>query len=286
MPFGGPGRNDGRSGGADSAADFSASNQAKIDDDMLQFAINEAVGQFGTPGFGIGQVQAGGGAADLLTIIGDRRDAGLLNIGEGGFVEYFQDPTNPGLITVKGVNVPVEDSFGNMTKADDVDLGTYDISGTGAVPFIDDLTAAGIKSQEVYDKVLQQNANTREDELIESNRAALARESGNNANRALSASTAAMSAYLQGTQLADARRLAAHQEARALLPSLVSKDRKFFGGTGPGGSLDRFSEKFLGGPGERAEVVQKVFKPGDLAAGTSGINEAVAAGAADIQSKG
>ena len=284
------GSNDGRpriGGGLDSAAAFTETKQGDIDDAFLEFAINEAVNQFGTPGFGVGQVGAGGGASNLLTIIGDRRDAGLLNVDEGGFVQYFQDPTTPGLITVTGVNPVVDDGFGGTTQKDDVPLGQFDITGPGgAEAVLDPLTEAGIEFTKAQTDVLRQNADTREAELKESTRAALERERNNAANRALSASTAAMSAYLQGTQLADARRLAAHQEARALLPSLVSKDRKFFGGTGPGGSLDRFSEKFLGGPGERAEVVQKVFKPGDLAAGTSGINEAVAAGAADIQSKG
>ncbi len=271
----------------DSVAAFTASDQGQIDSDFLEFAINEAVNQFGTQGFGIGQVAAGGGASSLLTIIGDRRDAGLLNLEEGGFVQYFADPSQPGLISVRGVNPVVDDGFGNQTQAPDVDLGQYDITGPGgAEAVLDPLTEAGIESQRIQDEVLQQNANTREDELVESTRAALAREQGNNANRALSASTAAMSAYLQGTQLADARRLAAHQEARALLPSLVSEDREFFAGTGPGGFLDRFSKKFLGGPTEGAEVIQKNFRPGDLAAGTSGINEAVASGVADIKSKG
>ncbi len=284
MPFGGDNRNRGSSGGADSAADFVASSQEEIDSDFLEFAINEAVNQFGTPGFGIGQVGAGGGAADLLSLIAKNRDAGLLNVDEGGFVQYFQDPTKPGLITVTGVNPVVDDGLGNLTQKEDVPLGQWDITGPGgAEAIVDDLTEANIKSQEIQDSVLQQNANTREDELLESTRASIAREEGNAAGRALSASTAAMSAYLQGTQLADARRLAAHQEARALLPSLVSEDREFFAGTGPGGFLDRFSKKFLGGPTEGAEVIKKNFRPGDLAAGTSGIQAAVEAGVADIK---
>ncbi len=281
------GNNDGRpriGGGADSAAAFTETKQGGIDEAFLDFAINEAVNQFGTPGFGIGQVQAGGGAADLLTIIGDRRDAGLLNIDEGGFVQYFQDPTNPGLITVTGVNPVVDDGFGGTTQKDDVPLGQYDVTGPGgAEAVLDPLTEAGIGLQEAQADVLRQNADTREAELKESTRAALAREGNNAANRALSASTAAMSAYLQGTQLADARRLAAHQEARALLPSLVSEDREFFAGTGPNSVLERFQEKFLGGKGEGAEVIQKTFRPGDLQAGTSGIQSAVEAGVADIK---
>ncbi len=281
MPFGGPGRND-RGGGQDSVATFNA--QKDIDDKFLEFAIQEAVGQFGTPGFGISQVGAGGGAADLLTIIGERRDAGLLNLEEGGFVQYFQNPETPGLISVKGVNPVVEDDLGNQTQAPDVDLGVFDITGPGgAEAVLDPLTESGIEFQRVQAEVLQQNANTSEAAQIETARANVARESNNAANRALSASTAAMSAYLQGTQLADARRLAAHQEARALLPSLVSEDREFFAGTGPGGFLDRFSKKFLGGPTEGAEVIQKNFRPGDLAAGTSGIQSAVEAGVADIK---
>ncbi len=288
MATGGPTSNRrpgiGHSGGQDSAAAFVASSQADIDADFLEFAIQEAVGQFGTSGFGISQVGAGGGAADLLTIIGARRDAGLLNLEDGGFVQYFQDPTNPGLISVKGVNPVVDDGFGNVTQAPDVPLGQFDITGPGgAEPILDGLTEAGIKSQEIQDEVLQQNANTAEAAQIEAARANVAREAGNAAGRALSASTAAMEAYLQGTQLADARRLAAHQEARALLPSLVSEDREFFAGTGPGGFLDRFSKKFLGGPTEGAEVIKKNFRPGDLAAGTSGIQAAVESGVADIK---
>ena len=283
-PLGGGNR--GSSGGADSVADFTQSTQEEIDADFLEFAIQEAVGQFGTPGFGIGAVSQGGGAADLLTIIGDRRDAGLLNIEDGGFVQYFQNPETPGLISVRGVNPVVDNGLGEATQAPDVDLGVFDITGPGgAEAIVDDLTAAGIKSQEIRDDVLQQNANTAEAAQIETARANTAREQGAAAGRALSASTAAMSAYLQGTQLADARRLAAHQEARALLPSLVSEDREFFAGTGPGGFLDRFSKKFLGGPTEGAEVIQRNFRPGDLAAGTSGIQSAVEAGVADIKAQ-
>ena len=290
MPFG-RGPNDNRrdvSGGQDSAASFVASTQDQIDSDFLDFAIQEAVannqGVFGP--LQPGETAAGSGASDLLTIIGDRRDAGLLNIDEGGFVQYFQDPTQPGLITVTGVNPIIDDGFGNVTQKDDVPLGQYDVTGPGgAEAVIDPLTDAGIKSQQVADDVLQQNANTAEAAQLETVRANEAREAGNAASRALSASTAAMSAYLQGTQLADARRLAAHQEARALLPSLVSEDRKFFAGTGPGESLDRFSKKFLGGPTKGAEVIQRNFRPGDLAAGTSGITAAVEAGAADIKAQ-
>ncbi len=290
MPFGGD-PNDNRNrgtggggGGSDSAASFFTGEQKVINDAMLEFAIQEAVQQFGTPGFGIGQVGAGGGMENLLTLIGKKRDAGLLNINEGGFVQYFADPTQPGLISVRGVNAPVEDDLGNVTQAPDVDLGQWDVSGPGgAEPILDSLTEAGIESQRIKDEVLQQNADTREDELAELNRSNEAREAGNAASRALTASTAAMEAYLQGTQLADARRLAAHQEARALLPDLVAPDREFFAGTGPGGFLDRFSKKFLGGPTEGAEVIQKKFRPGDLAAGTSAVTDAVNAGVADIK---
>ena len=155
-------------------------------------------------------------------------------------------------------------------------MGEWDITGEGLQVVTDELDAVGIEFQKVQMEVLQQDADTREKNADENIRHNDAQEKAATADRALAASTSAMSAYLQGTQLADARRLAAHQEARALLPSLVSPDREFFAGTEPGGFLDRFSQKFLGGSTKGVEVVKKTFRPGDLAAGAAAIEANVA----------
>lgn len=136
--------------------------------------------------------------------------------------------------------------------------------------------------------VSKRNAATAEASAAESSRANRAREAEAARQRALQASTNALSAYLTGTELADARRLNSFQEARALLPQLIDPDRKFFGGQGPGGFLDQFSQKFLGKPFEGTKVIPKTFNPAELAkAPTPGqIGSEIVSGVADIRSKG
>ena len=73
-----------------------------------------------------------------------------------------------------------------------------------------------------------------------------------------------MSAYLTGTQLADARRLAAAQEARALLPSLVNPNQKYFAGQGPNEALAAASAR-SGLPFAGSEIVHKQMTPQVLA---------------------
>ena len=255
------------------------------DAQLLQAIVGRSVGEFGTPGHAAPQIQQDVKNVNaLLTLINEQRAAGL--VPENAAVEYWEHPATPGLIGVR-LNLPDEvDDFGAVTEGGVQDLGTWDITGEGIVNLETELNKAGINSQQISDEVLQQRANTEEAGQIETARHNVAAEKNSAANRALAASTAAMDAYLRGTQLADARRLSSFQEARQLLPSLVSPDREFFGGQEPGGFLDQFSEKFLGKPVKGAEVIQKTFNPDRLAAGTSGITANVAAGAADIKSKG
>ena len=100
--------------------------------------------------------------------------------------------------------------------------------------------------------------------LSESIRSNQATEAENRRQRALNAASDAVSAYLTGTQLADARRLSAFQESRALLPSLVSPDQKYFAGQEPGGALDVASQRF-GLPFKGSEIQHKQLTPAALA---------------------
>ena len=218
----------------------------------------------------------------LLSLINtnDRFNLG----GDNETIRYREQPGQPGLIAIQGFTPGELDRFGNVLTEERVeDLGVFDVRGDSFIEITDEAEGQAIISQQAADDVAQQRADTNSQRADEEERANKAAEDSAAANRALSASTSAMSAYLQGTQLADARRLAAHSEARQLLPSLVSPDREFFAGQGPGGFLDQFSQKFLGGPSETVEVQKKVFRPGDLAAGTSAITSAVESGTADIK---
>lgn len=73
--------------------------------------------------------------------------------------------------------------------------------------------------------------------IEETERANRAREAEDARRRGLDAATASISAYLRATELADARRLAAVQEQRALLPFMVDPNQQFFSGLGPDSPL-------------------------------------------------
>jgi hypothetical protein len=98
-------------------------------------------------------------------------------------------------------------------------------------------------------------------ELMRSNKA---REAEDRKQRALDAASSALTSYLRGTELADARRLSAAQEARALLPSLVNPNQKYFGGQGPNEALSQASARF-GLPFQGSEIVHKQMTPQVLA---------------------
>lgn len=101
--------------------------------------------------------------------------------------------------------------------------------------------------------------------LAESIRAAKEREAEDRKQRALEAASNAVDAYLRGSQLADARRLSAFQEKRALLPSLISPNQQYAPGQEPGGPLSEVSQRY-GLPFQGFEVQHTQFNPGQLAA--------------------
>lgn len=211
---------------------------------------------------------------------------GGLDDGDSGFFAFEQllpptaeqllfDPNATGTWTVFGTPFDASDlpGEGGLTASERLS---------------NELQSRGLDLEQSRIDVSNRNAATAEANAAESGRANRAREAEAARQRALQASTDALSAYLQGTQLADSRRLSSFQEARALLPQLIDPDRKFFGGQGPGGFLDQFSQKFFGKPFEGAKVVPKTFRPGELAkAPTPGqIGSEIVAGVADIRSKG
>lgn len=82
--------------------------------------------------------------------------------------------------------------------------------------------------------------------------------------RALDATTAALDAYLEGSRQVDTRRLNAFQEARALLPSLIDPNQKYFGGQEKGGMLDTIASRF-GLPFTPTKIQHKTLTPQVLA---------------------
>ena len=102
------------------------------------------------------------------------------------------------------------------------------------------------------------------EELAEMVRSNKVREAQEERGLALSSAVNAMDAYLRATEMADARRLSAFQEARSLLPSLVPEGQKYFSGFEPTGPL---ATAFAGInlPFSPVEIVHKKFRPGELA---------------------
>ena len=101
--------------------------------------------------------------------------------------------------------------------------------------------------------------------LAETTRSNKAQEVEARRGRALEAASNALSSYLRGTELSDARRLSAAQEARALLPSLVKPGQRYFAGQGPNEALAQASAR-SGLPFQGSEIVHKQLRPGALAA--------------------
>lgn len=100
--------------------------------------------------------------------------------------------------------------------------------------------------------------------LAESVRSNKANEAAIARRRALDSAMGAVDSYLKGTQLADARRLAAFQESRALLPHMVNPQQKYFAGQEPGGPLATAASRF-GLPFQGQEIQHKQLAPGILA---------------------
>lgn len=79
----------------------------------------------------------------------------------------------------------------------------------------------------------------------------------------LETANSAMSAFLRSTELADARKLAAFQETRALLPMLVNKNQRYFSGMGPGGTLSTIMGRY-NLPFEPVEIQHANLNPMEL----------------------
>ena len=77
------------------------------------------------------------------------------------------------------------------------------------------------------------------DQQLESSRANKAGEAAAARQRALDAAGNALSSYLEGSRLADARRLAMFEESRQLLPYLVNPEQKYQAGLEPEGALSQ-----------------------------------------------
>lgn len=104
---------------------------------------------------------------------------------------------------------------------------------------------------------------------LETVRANKANEAAIKRQRALDSATSAISAYLRGTELSDARRLAAFQESRALLPSLVNPTQKYFAGQEPGGALATTAANY-GFGFTPTEIQHKTLSPSSLATAPTG----------------
>lgn len=124
-------------------------------------------------------------------------------------------------------------------------------------------------------------------QLAEDARSNRAREAAMARQRALDAATSALSAYLRGSELADARRLSALQESRQLLPFLVSPGQEFFSGLEPSGALAQVAANY-GLPFSPVELQHKELRPGELAAPPTGgqIGEGILAQIGNVQGQG
>ena len=194
-----------------------------------------------------------------------------LDLSGGGDQPQGDDAQNyPGYYTI-----PKYDPFGNVVGYDymRVPESLLDQEGGGSAMRSAELQyQLGLKGIEVdWARVGNERERTAIERggLAESVRSNKAQEAEQRRMRALDAASQAVSAYLRGTELADARRLSAFQESRALLPSLVSPDQKFFAGQEPGGTLATAAERF-GLPFTGSEVQHKQLVPSSLATPPTG----------------
>ena len=105
--------------------------------------------------------------------------------------------------------------------------------------------------------------------------------------RALDAASSAVSAYLKGTELSDARRLASFQEARELLRYQVDPSQEYQAGMGPGGALSQAVQGF-GMNFDPQKLPKSVFEPGKLqeAPTTGQIGAGIMSGIGGIKTAG
>lgn len=86
-------------------------------------------------------------------------------------------------------------------------------------------------------EINRQMAKVQEGELAEVERSNRVTEAQRARGQALDAASNAATTYMEGIRLSDARRLAAFQETRALLPYMVDPGQEFQAGLEPGGPL-------------------------------------------------
>ena len=103
-----------------------------------------------------------------------------------------------------------------------------------------------------------------EGELAEMARSNKATEAQRARQRALDAASNATDAYIEGTRLADQRRLSAFQEARELLPYMVAPGQQYQAGLEPGGALGTAFGR-LGLPFQPQQLPTARFAPSQLA---------------------
>ena len=114
-------------------------------------------------------------------------------------------------------------------------------------------------------------------QLAETLRANKAAELETTRGRALDAASSAVNAFLQSQSLADARRLAGIQETRALLPSLVDPNRKFFESAGAAHAARRSGLPFASTAIQHQQIVNPSLQLGmGAAAGNTQIQDAIA----------
>lgn len=177
------------------------------------------------------------------------------------------DITDPGYLDWLRERYPPRPGYDYRLTVDDwgeeiiVDEYALDEGGANASRYNAELDyQLGLKQLEVD----WAEARTQQAMAAEAARSNRASEAENARRRALDAASDAAGAYLQGTQLADARRLASFQEARQLLPYLVSPGQEYQAGLAPGGALAVASAR-RGLPFTPQRLPTQTFDPAELA---------------------
>lgn len=96
-------------------------------------------------------------------------------------------------------------------------------------------------------------------------------------DRALDSALGAISSYLAGMSAADARRLSASQETRALIPFMVDPNQQFFSGMGPESALARAS-----GPGFQPQEISSFEIPDPSQLAQAPTQEQIGGGLLDL----
>ena len=205
-------------------------------------------------------------------------------IGAGAGNQWIFDPTY-GMWTVDSAPAPPGGGGDGASAA--ASLRGHELDYQLGLKGVEvDWARVGIDREQIG--INKQLARVQQGELAEATRANKVMEAEKARQRALDAASNAMSAYMTGTQLADARRLASFQEARSLLPHLVDPNQQYQAGYEPGGPLATATERF-GLPAMTPQKVQKkTMRPGDLAKAPTNqqIGGGIMSGIQDIRKAG